>query len=178
MIIVLSIIGIISAVLLAYVYQWTLPYINKHQQKKEKEAVFAVLPEADDYQKVKKSGLTFYEGYNQSGSRIGVAMKITGGGFQGKITLMVGTDPERKKIYGIEVIDHMETPGLGANITGREFKSNFNNKPFGDYKVIKRPADTSLEVEAISGATISSTKVTNIVETAFKKVQKAYGGGN
>lgn len=176
LIITLTVIGIISALLLAFVYQWTLPHIKKHQAVAREKAVFAVLPGAEDYKGVKKDGLTFYEGYDEAGSRVGVALIITGGGFQGTIKLMVGTDPEAEKIYGIRILEHEETPGLGARITGKEYKSNFKNKAFGDYKVVKREVKNEKEVEAISGATISSRKVTNIVENAITKIKRVYGG--
>ncbi|MDI3548816.1 MAG: H+/Na+-translocating ferredoxin:NAD+ oxidoreductase subunit [Halanaerobiales bacterium] len=177
LILTLTVLGLVSAFILAFVFQWTLPYIIKHQAKAQERAVFAVLPGASDYKEVEKDGQVFFEGFDQSGKRIGVAIKATGGGFQGMITVMVGTDPEAEKVYGIQVLEHQETPGLGAFITGEKYEANFIDKPFGDYKVVKRPATSPYEVEAISGATISSTKVTSIVEKAIKDIQRAYGGG-
>jgi len=67
---------------------------------------------------------------------------------------------------------------LGANITTDSYKSNFEGKPFGEYDVIKRETSDPYQVEAIAGATISSEKVTRIVEDAVDKIQNAYGGGN
>ncbi len=179
MIIALTILGLISAVLLAYVYQWTLPIITEQNLQEEEKAVFAVLPGAEDYKKINKDGYIFYEGFDKSGARVGVATMLEGGGFQGMITLMVGTDPESGKIYGIRVLQHQETPGLGANITGENYQRNFVDKPFGDYQVVKRPVDQQEEpykVEAISGATISSEKVSNIVEEAVESIKREFGG--
>jgi Na+-translocating ferredoxin:NAD+ oxidoreductase subunit G len=178
LILTLTVLGLISAFVLAFVFQWTMPLITQHQARAQEEAVFTVLPGADEYKEVNKGGQVFYEGFNRSGERVGVAIKTTGGGFQGMITVMVGTNPVDGKIYGIKVLEHQETPGLGAFITGEGYEENFKGKPFGDYRVVKRPAVDSYEVEAISGATISSTKVTEIVEKAVEDVKHIYGSDN
>ncbi len=176
LIITLTVIGLVSAFALAFVFLWTTPKIEEHQAMAKEEAIRAVLPGAEEIQEVKKGDQIFYEGY-KSGSRVGVAMVAEGGGFQGMIELMLGTDPASGKIYGIRVLTHSETPGLGANITGKKYKTNFVDKPFGDYNVVKRPAESPMEVEAISGATISSEKVTTIVEKAVEDIESVYGGG-
>jgi electron transport complex protein RnfG len=175
LVLTLTIIGIVSAVSLAFVYEWTIPYINEVQARKQKKAVFAVLPGADEYKEVHKDGVNFFEGYSESGQRVGVAIIATGGGFQGMIDVMVGTDTQTEKIYGIKILSHMETPGLGARITEAEYKNNFKNKPFEDYDVVKGIAKDEYDVVAISGATISSTKVTNIVEKAIQDIKRVYG---
>ena len=178
LVVTLTVIGIISALVLAFVYQWTTPYINKHKVETKKEAVLTVIPDAAEYKKIEKKGKTFYEGFNKNGDRVGVAVITKGPGFQGIIKLMVGTNPQDGKIYGIKILSHQETPGLGARITGDEYKSNFKEKPFGEYKVVKKETDDPYQVEAISGATISSTKVTNIIEKAVAEIKSAYGGGS
>jgi len=104
-------------------------------------------------------------------------MIASGPGYQNVIEIMIGVNINEEKIYGIKILSHEETPGLGARITGEEYKSNFVDKPFGDYTVVKRDTQTDLEVEAIAGATISSRSVTKIVENAVKQIQDAYGGG-
>lgn len=172
LILTLTIIGLISALALAFVYQLTLPIIEEHQAETKKEAILAVLPESDSYKEVVKKGVIFYEG-NIEGE---IAMSVKGGGFQGEIELMLGANPYEGKIYAIKVISHSETPGLGANIIGEKFERNFLDKPFGEYLVVKRPVANSTEVEAISGATISTQKVTDIVSEAIKQMKLAYGG--
>lgn len=173
LVLTLTVLGLISALVLAFVFQWTKPFIAEHAAQKKKEAILAVLPQSDDYTEVSKNGVTFFEG-NKAGE---VAVSLTGGGFQGEIELMLGANPAQGIIYGIRILEHSETPGLGANIEGEGFLKNFIDKPFGDYQVVKRPVEKANEVEAISGATISSDKVTTIVEQAVQELQQAYGGG-
>lgn len=182
LILTLTLIGLLSALILTFVYEWTIPKINQHQEKAKMEAINQVLPgiESDDIKEVNKNELTFYEGYS-SGIIQGVALIVNGGGFQGEIKLVVGANPVGGEIYGIQILEHQETPGLGANIETDNFLNNFKEKPFFTegkrYKVVKRPVSNKMEVEAIAGATISSEKVTNIVEEAVKSIQQEYGGG-
>jgi electron transport complex protein RnfG len=94
------------------------------------------------------------------------------------IEIMIGVDLNEEKIYEFSVLNHAETPGLGARITEPQFKSNFEDKTFADYTVVKTPPQKETEVQAIAGATISSVSVTRIIESGLDKVTAAYGGGN
>jgi len=178
MIITLATIGIISALLLTFVYEWTTPYIQANQAKKQKQAINEVLPKVEKIKEVEKNGSVFYEGYDASGNQVGVAFISSGGGYNGVIKIMIGVDLKSNEIYKISILNHQETPGLGARITGKKFKSNFKNKPFGDYTVVKTPPSKETQVQAIAGATISSRSVTKIIEDALGKINSAYGGGN
>lgn len=177
LILTLTVIGIISAIALSFVYQWTTPYIQKHQAEARQQAVKSVIPNAEEFEETQKNGQTFYEGYDSGGNRVGIAMIASGPGYQNVIELMIGVNINNEKIYAIKILSHEETPGLGARITGEEYKSNYVDKPFGEYNIVKSEPQTELEVEAIAGATISSTSVKNIVEDAIIKIQNAYGGG-
>ena len=178
LILTLATIGIISALLLTFVYEWTTPYIQANQAEARKQAINEVLPDVAEVEEVEKDGNIFYEGYDAQGEQIGVAFQNTGGGYNGAIEIMIGVDPESDKIYKISVLNHQETPGLGARITESEFKSNFEDKPFGDYNVVKTPPSEEMQVQAIAGATISSESATRIIEDALEKINSAYGGGN
>lgn len=171
-------IGLISALVLTFVYEWTTPYIEANQAEQQKKAINQVLPDAQEIKEVEKNGDTFFEGYNSSGKRTGVAFINSGGGYNGPIEIMIGVNLEEEKIYEFSVLTHEETPGLGARITEAEYKSNFEDKPFGDYTVVKNPPSKETEVQAIAGATISSESVTKIIEDGLDKVTAAYGGGN
>ena len=170
-ILTLTILGIISALLLSFVYQLTTPLIAERQDQDKKGVVLAVLPESSNYRVVEKNGVTLYEG-NKEGE---VAVIASGPGFGGTIELIVGANPFLRQIYAVKVLSHSETPGLGSHITGEEFEKNFINKPFGDYQVVKRPAVDPLEVEVITGATVSTEMVVNIVKNAMNQMLVAYG---
>ena len=178
LVLTLTIIGIISALLLTFVYEWTTPYIQANQARKQKQAINEVLPGVEKVEEVEKDARTFFEGYDSNGNRIGIAYQISGGGYNGPIEIMVGVNLNQNKIYQFSVLNHEETPGLGARITETKFKSNFENKSFGDYEVIKTPPSEENEVQAVAGATISSESATRIIEDAVNIITKAYGGGN
>ena len=171
-------IGLISALILTFVYEWTTPYIQANQVEARKQAINEVLPNVEKVEEVEKNDNLFYEGYDADGNQIGVAFQNSGGGYNGAIEIMIGVNTESDKIYKISILNHQETPGLGARITGNDFKSNFEDKPFGDYSVVKTPPTEEIEVQAIAGATISSKSATRIIEDALDKINSAYGGGN
>ena len=176
LIITLVIIGILSALSLAFVYQWTIPQIEEHQRQAREKALFEVLPGAVSFSEIKKNDTLFYKGYDQLKQLIGVACIVSGGGFQGEITIIVGTDPLQEKILRISILQHQETPGLGARITEEDFLDNFAGKPFGSYHSTNREPVDDYEIEAISGATVSVNSVIEIVETAVRAVNQYYGG--
>jgi len=178
LVITLSIIGIVSALVLTFVYEWTTPYIEANQAETQRLAISEVLPGVEEVEEVEKDGKTFFEGYDSQGARVGVAYQESGGGYNGAIELMVGVNLDEQEIYRFSVLNHQETPGLGARITDPEFKANFEEKPFGDYEVVKTPPSDELEVQSIAGATISSESTTRIIESAVNTIKEAYGGGN
>ena len=178
LILTLTIIGVISALSLAVVYQWTTPYIEEHQARAREEAIFSVLEGAVDYEETTRNGITFFEGFDEGGNLVGVSFIATGSGYQGAIEIMVGYDPANNEILSISVLNHEETPGLGARITEEEFKDNFANKPIGEYELVSREPTDPYEVETIAGATISARAVKNIVSDAGFTFEEFYGGGN
>ncbi|MFP4021058.1 MAG: RnfABCDGE type electron transport complex subunit G [Halanaerobium sp.] len=178
LVLTLSIIGIVSALTLTFVYEWTTPYIEANQAETQRLAISEVLPGAEEIEEVEKNEKTFFEGYDADGNRVGVAYQDSGGGYNGSIELMVGVNLDDQEIYRFSVLNHEETPGLGARITEEDFKANFENKAFGDYEVVKTSPSDDSEVQSIAGATISSANTTRIIENAVETITEAYGGGN
>ncbi|MBQ5547296.1 MAG: FMN-binding protein, partial [Prevotella sp.] len=90
------------------------------------------------------------------------AVKTSEGGFGGKIDMMVGFLADGT-IKGTSVLSHAETPGLGANMTGK-FKDQFNGKNPASYNLsVKKDGG---DVDAITAATISSRAFTGAVKMA------------
>jgi len=84
---------------------------------------------------------------------------------------MVGYDPKEGTLLGIEILSMTETPGLGAKIQEEPFKGQFKGKSVEDEFIAKQ------DVEAISGATISSTAVADAIKTSLAKVVEIYPVG-
>jgi electron transport complex protein RnfG len=94
----------------------------------------------------------------------GWLIPASGQGFADKIELLVGLEADRDHLTGIYVIDQKETPGLGDFIQGQDFRGRFSGKPTGvPLRVVKNGADSPEEIDAITGATISSESVVEIV---------------
>jgi electron transport complex protein RnfG len=163
MILVLSTIAIASGLILAGVFQWTKPKMDEVTQERQKTAILEVLPGAVSYKEVGNNEMVF-EGLNGNNQRVGIAFIAEGGGFQGDISMMVGMDVDERKLTGMTVLSHLETPGLGARIEEESFRKQFVEKSVDD------PFVASEDIDAITGATISSNAVSNILRESISRI--------
>ncbi|GAI36988.1 unnamed protein product, partial [marine sediment metagenome] len=115
-----------------------------------------------------------YKGFDSSGRLIGYAFTGNGPGYQGTIEVMIGVDSELEKTTGIEVLESVETPGLGAKITGKLFRDKFRGlviRPL--IELVKgKPPEEPNQIQAITGATISSQAVIDILNKTIKEVRE------
>jgi len=174
MILTLSIVGIVSGISLAGVYQYVHPLIEKNKKEALQRAIFEVLPEAKSYDTITKKGKVIYRGLDSSHKLVGYAIVGEGTGYQGVIEIMIGIEPNLKNIIGIEILESVETPGLGAKIASPSFKAQFHNlKILPSIKLIKnKPPSKPNQIQAITGATISSRAVVNIVNKTLKQLRE------
>ena len=175
----LTIIGVLSGVILAGVFNVANPYILINKEKELKEAIFVVLPEAVAYDTIEKDSqkkpLVIYRGVGADGKPVGIAFKADGVGFQGNIVLMVGLDMDYLKLKGIKVLEQLETPGLGNRISEPEFETQFAGvdiKPRIEYIKYRKPEKMN-QIQAITGATISSEAVVKNINKGVAKVLAA-----
>ena len=174
MVVALLVIAAVSGGVLGLVYGMTKDTIAMVDQKKNEAAIQKVLPlEGEITYKADTLKYT-YEGvdltfpcnlaYDANGTFQGAAVKTSEGGFGGKIDMMVGFAADGT-IKGTSVLSHAETPGLGANMTGK-FKDQFVDKNPASYKltVTKDGGD----VDAITAATITSRAFSKAVDKAYQ----------
>jgi len=169
LIVVLTCICIASAIALAKVYDLTKGPIAHQKRLEVLRAIKAVLPPYDnepDRDMVKlamgvdKKGEeiqgVFYRG-RKEGRLNGVAFKVNSPeGYGGTIEVMVGLLPDGT-VHGMEVLSHLETPGLGAKIREAKFKDRFKKRSLSNTKwAVKKDAG---DIDGITGATISSRAV-------------------
>jgi len=106
-------------------------------------------------------------GVDGSGSPMGYVVTATSkDGYGGNITISVGITTEGE-VKGIEFLTIGETAGLGMNATTPEWKGQFADKTVESFSVTKSGASADNEIDAISGATITSNAVTGAVNTAL-----------
>jgi electron transport complex protein RnfG len=110
----------------------------------------------------------------RKGRQAGWVIKSGGQGYADKIELLLGMDPRSEKITGLFVLEQKETPGLGNKITFTDWRGQFIDKKTSlPLKVVKgkRETDPDNTIDAITGATISSVAVTNIVNRTVADVK-------
>lgn len=101
---------------------------------------------------------------------VGYALKTIGDkSYSGTITCLTGLAPDGK-VLGIEIVKHEETPGLGSEIEKCEWRKQLVGKGPSDmsWSVKKDGGD----VDALSGATISSRSVLSCLTKAQDLLQK------
>ena len=174
MVVALLVITAVSGGVLGMVYGMTKDTIAEVEQKKNEAAIQAVLPLKGDITYNADTLRYNYEGTeiafpctiakDANGVFQGAAVKTSEGGFGGKIDMMVGFLADGS-IKGTSVLSHAETPGLGANMTGK-FKDQFIDKNPANFKLIVKKDGG--DVDAITAATITSRAFSKAVDKAYK----------
>ena len=173
----LLIISAVAALLLALTNSVTASTIAQRNEQANAEARKLVLESAQDFEQVKDAktdnskGVEVSEIYvakDASGNTVGYTLKVLPSGYGGTIELMVGIDSAKGQVSGINVVSNSETAGLGAKSTDPEFSDQYKGKPLEELSVLKNGTPGDTEIKAISGATITSTAVTNGVDAAIE----------
>lgn len=170
MLVVLTTISAISAFALSYTHIRTKDLILAVQKEKELATIRHVAPDFDNdplsdaytvepFQNVRLYPLKL------KGRLNGLAVKtFSDNGYGGTIWLMVGFDL-KGKIIDTAVLQHRETPGLGANMKTPSFKDQFKDKsPQSFHPTVKKDGG---EIDAITGATITSRAFCEAVAKAY-----------
>jgi Na+-translocating ferredoxin:NAD+ oxidoreductase subunit G len=114
-----------------------------------------------------------YRTRDAAGKHNGWVLAASGQGFADKIEVLIGLDDRLTTITGIYVLDQKETPGLGDYIREASFLDRFRNKPTArPLSVVKTSPQPPLEIQALSGATVSSWAVCDIVNQAIARLRE------
>lgn len=187
-------VGTLCALLIVMTFQTTLPIIKHNKTVALEKAVFKVLPGATQRVTFKKTENGFepmtgevtneevvYAGFDDQNKLVGVAVEATGQGFQDVLNLLYGYSIDKQEIIGFYVLESRETPGLGDKIEKDEaFHKNFDNLDVSldaSLQSIKNPVEpvkhgtksNPWQVDCITGATISSKAVGNIIKASTQK---------
>lgn len=179
---ILLVICAVAASLLSLTYDVTIDKILAQRELTNQLSRQEVLPEADSFEAVDASVLEavrsesesvveIYEGLS-GGSLVGYTIKTMPSGFGGSVEVVTGIGSDGQ-ITGMRVGNHQETPGLGANATLPEFYDQYAGKSAEAELTVVKAEATGNEIQAISGATITSKAVTsgvNLAVEAFKTV--------
>ena len=190
---ILTLITLIAGGVLGLVYEITKDPIAKQQELAKQEAYKAVFEDADTFEVcvvAEDADLAAYlagEGFeaqtvneimeakDASGETLGYAINLTTSeGYGGDITFSMGVQADGT-LNGISILTISETAGLGMNATKDEFKGQFKEKQAEAFTVTKTGAAKENEINAISGATITSNAVTQGVNcglSAFEYIKE------
>lgn len=170
---ILFIITAVSASVLAVSNNITAPRIAEADRIANDLAKQEVLEVAEDFNildegKLKEVAgsnsniIEINEGYNKKNQLVGYTFKTKIKGYGGEIELITGISTEGK-VTGINILNHGETPGLGANATETYFTDSFKNKSVdNELAAVKDPKEDN-EVQALTSATITTTAVVDEV---------------
>lgn len=191
LVLTLGIAGALAGLLLVFVDQATRDQIRENRRRAVREAVAEVLGQparvasftvtdaglerdAEPNYEVNTERLDrVFAGYadDEGKELIGFALAYQRTGFQDAIRLIFGYDPRTKKVLGVKVLEHKETPGLGDKIEKEPFLGPIRGQEL-DLIAVKPGKGTGgpSEVDTVTGATISSGWVIKIINEAATKV--------
>jgi H+/Na+-translocating ferredoxin:NAD+ oxidoreductase subunit G len=106
----------------------------------------------------------------------GYSIKVEANGFGGTICVEVALSNDGI-VKNVQVLSHSETDGLGTQVTDPEFLSQFIDKTAETFKLTNEDPSDDNAVQAISGATVSSTAITNAVNLAVEYYNSNLKGG-
>lgn len=184
--IILLIITIVSGFTLAGVNRVTAEPITFARTEEKNKAYRAMFKEAQSFEEneilVKEcdSSQKFLKDKGFNGTKVDEALiaklnnetvgyiinATSPNGYGGNIQISLGIDKEGK-IQGFEILSISETVGLGMKAKEEDFKSQFAGKNVKAIKYTKAGASTEDEINAISGATITTSAVTEAVNSAL-----------
>ena len=133
----------------------------------------AKLIEADEYQEKTFNDKWNYHIAIKDGETLGYIFTVAAKGYGGDIQVMTAVNLDGT-IAAVEILDASgETPGLGQNVTKQNFYSQFAGLK-ENITVIKGGSANAEnnEINAVTGATISSKAVTEAVNQALKYVEE------
>jgi len=188
-------IGIFCALMIVLTFQGTLPIIKENQAEALERAIFQVLPGTVTAQTFRlegggaftavegegEEGELVYAGYNENGELTGVAIEARGQGYADIIRILYGYDPDRQAVVGFRVLESKETPGLGdkiekaphflANFEGLDVALNEAQSGLANEVVTVKQGEKEQpwQVEGITGATISSRAIGDIINQSAAK---------
>lgn len=189
MIRIMSVVSILCGVLIVAVQQVTHSAIRANQEAILRETVAQLLPgsvtqiiyamdpsgELAIVKDVEGAGVRLYAGYDASKVLTGVVIEAAGQGYADTIRAMYAYSPQQNAITGFRVVEMRETPGLGDKIgTDKSFLDNFRALPIVSghpIQAVKHGAKKNAwEIDAVSGATISSRAVARMLEKSTQAV--------
>ncbi len=158
----LALICVSASASLAVVNSLTKSKIIEQAKIEEEASLKEVLKDAQKFEEIKLGDeVLFYKAFDKDNKFIGAAFKASGKGYSSVVETMVGMRKDGV-ITAIKVLSQNETPGLGARIVEPSFTGQFSDKNIEGLS----------DVQAITGATISSRAVIESIKKKAREIKK------
>jgi Na+-translocating ferredoxin:NAD+ oxidoreductase subunit G len=189
-------VSLICGVLIVGTYRGTKEPIKRNQETilqetigqllpgVQKQVIYGVKPDGElaVLDSADGNGARFFAGFDGSGKLLGLVLEGNERGYADNIKAMYTYSPEKEAIVELKVVEVKETPGLGDKIvTDKGFLSNFKNleakldaaKAALAHPIVAVKHGTKKnpwEVDAISGATISSRAIGRLLNKSTQQI--------
>ena len=163
---ILMIICLLVGGALAAVNATTAPIIAANETASLNETYYAVLPEADSFETL-ESSIAGVTAVLRAENGAGYVITAQSRGYGGQVPAAVAFDAEGT-ILRVVMMSNDETPGLGQKVSEQNFTDQFSGR--------KAEQMTLSDIDAISGATISSKAALSAVNLACEAFQSVAGG--
>lgn len=194
---ILMIITLVSGLLLGMVYEVTKDPIKKQEEEQKIAACQKVFEDAEEFQTIEEQSVDqmmleslqkaqlegkvqideVLKAVSKDGNTLGAVMQITSKeGYGGDICFMVGIQKDGT-VNGISILSISETAGLGMKANTEEFKTQFSEKKVDSFVYTKAGATAENEIDAISGATVTTNAVTDGVNAGLSFFRTLSEGG-
>jgi electron transport complex protein RnfG len=171
-ILVLTLICILCGFALSFAFNSAKAKIEANQREYILRAIYNISEECKDVKEVDIEGRLVYKLFDYQDRLVGFAYLSEGQGYQGKIKILFGVDEDLERLLGIEIIESVETPGLGAKISQDTFKEQFRNlTTLNNLECVKFDPYKENQIKAITSATVSSRAVVKIVNEGLEELK-------
>jgi len=190
----LTLITLVAGLLLGYVYDITKKPIEDMAEKTKQEAYIKVFPGAASFAEdtgkslekandvVASNGISgvdileVLDAVDSAGNKLGIVVTaVSHEGYGGDIKISMGID-STGCLLGVEILSISETAGLGMKADTDEFKNQFKNKTVSQFSFTKTGATQDFEIDALSGATITTKAFINGVNAGVAYANSQGGG--
>ncbi len=174
---ILFLICAIAAFCLAMTNELTKDKIDEQKAIASEKAKKAVLPTAISFEALDDATLSDitanfapvkegFKGLDAEGQVVGYVFKSTPSGFGGDVEVITGLDLN-DTVTGVRIGSHAETPGLGAKAVEPEFYEQYSGMSAAQMIGVSKTAPSDTDIQAITGATISSKAITKGVNASI-----------
>lgn len=167
----LTIACLLSGAIIAGVYSVTAPVAAQQRENLKNNAMKELVADAQSFKAI--DGKTDWYAAVKDGKTVAYVVPAESKGYGGTIKMLTAVDPDGK-IINFKILAHNETPGLGDRAGDAKFVKQFVGKSPENLEVVKTPTDKN--IQALTGATITSRAVTKGIREAAEEVAKYAAG--